>query len=137
MGVIHEGGETRAFFALRVSSYERTFAGMLTWEPLMMRDLGLLYPLYPEDVIEEPVVDLSASTTPKVASTTPRIVPAPAVSRGRFEDTVVANRDVRILRDTRGRSLLLYGYADKETLVIARNEASFAALITRLAAKNK
>ncbi len=137
VGVIHEGGETRAFFALRVSSYERTFAGMLTWEPLMMRDLGLLYPLYPEDVIEEPVVDLSASTTPKVASTTPRIVPAPAVSRGRFEDTVVANRDVRILRDTRGRSLLLYGYADKETLVIARNEASFAALITRLAAKNK
>ncbi len=137
VGVIHEGGETRAFFVLRVSSYERTFAGMLTWEPLMMRDLGLLYPLYPEEVVAEPVVDLSATTTPKVASTTPRVAPVPAVSRVRFEDTVVANRDVRILRDTRGRSLLLYGYADKETLIIARNEAAFASLLTRLAAKSK
>ncbi len=136
VGVIHEGGETRAFFVLRVSSYERTFAGMLTWEPLMMRDLGLLYPLYPEDAIQEAVVDLS-TTTPNIASSSPRVAPAPAVSRVRFEDTVVANRDVRILRDTRGRSLLLYGYADKETLIIARNEAAFAALLTRLAAKSK
>jgi hypothetical protein len=59
------------------------------------------------------------------------------VSKVRFEDVVVANRDVRILRDTRGRSLLLYGYADKETLIIARNEASFAALLTRLSAANQ
>lgn len=136
VGVLREGGETRAFFVLRVSSYERTFAGMLTWEPLMMRDMGLLYPLYPEVATEESVVDLSATTTNATASSTPHTSTPPAVSRGRFDDAIVANRDVRILRDTRGRSLLLYGYADKETLIIARNEAAFAALITRLAAKS-
>ncbi|MEK7201833.1 MAG: hypothetical protein AAB737_04325, partial [Patescibacteria group bacterium] len=135
VGVIQEGGENRAFFVLRVSSYERTFAGMLTWEPLMERELALLYPLYPEDVVEEPVVDLSASTTPVASSTPPKVFAAPAVSLVRFADAVVANRDVRILRDSRGRSLVLYGYADKETLIIARNEAAFASLITRLAAR--
>lgn len=136
VGVIHEGGENRAFFVLRVSSYERTFAGMLTWEPLMERELGLLYPLYPEDVVsQESAVDLSASTTPTASSTPPKVLAAPAVSLVRFADAIVANRDVRVLRDSRGRSLVLYGYADKETLIIARNEAAFASLITRLAAK--
>lgn len=136
VGVIHEGGERRAFFVLRVSSYERTFAGMLTWEPRMERELTLLYPLYSEGVVEpEPVVDLSASTTPLASSTPPSVSAPPAVSLVRFTDAIVANRDVRILRDSRGRSLVLYGYADKETLIIARNEAAFASLITRLAAK--
>jgi len=135
VGVIREGGDTRAFFVLRVSSYERTFAGMLTWEPLMERDLGLLYPLYASAPTPEPTIDLTtASSTEAVASSTPVAEPVSTLptSRVRFEDAIVANRDVRILRDTSGRSLLLYGYADKETLIIARNEASFAALITRL-----
>lgn len=138
VGVIHEGGDTRAFFILRVSSYERTFAGMLTWEPLMARDLSLLYPLYPSDPAEQPSVRLDTAST--TASSTPASAPpvqGPATSRERFEDAVVANRDVRILRDTRGRSIMLYGYADKETLIIARSESAFSALLVRLAAGNK
>lgn len=146
VGVIHEGGETRAFFILRVTSYERTFAGMLTWEPLMARDFGPLYPSYTEDEAPIPQVDLglvsttTATTTARIAtSTTPVPVAqiSPAVSVGRFEDAIVVNRDVRVLRDTRGRSLLLYGYADKETLIIARNESAFAALLVRLSAGGK
>lgn len=132
VGVIREGGDTRAFFVLKVSSYERTFAGMLTWEPLMERDLGLLYPLYASAPMSAASVDLNTAST--TASSTPVALPdtPTASSRGRFEDAIVANKDVRILRDTSGRALMLYGYADKETLIIARNEASFAALITRL-----
>ena len=146
VGIIHEGGETRAFFILRVTSYERTFAGMLTWEPLMARDFGPLYPAYTEDETPIPQVDLglvastTATTTVRVATSTASVPVAqmsPAVSVGRFEDAIVANRDVRVLRDTRGRSLLLYGYADKETLIIARNESAFAALLVRLSAGGK
>jgi len=137
VGVIREGGDTRAFFVLRVSSYERTFAGMLTWEPLMERDLGLLYPLYTQAAAPEPEVDLNTASTTPAATSTPAVqTTIPATSRGRFEDTIVANRDVRILRDTQGRAIMLYGYADKETLIIARNEASFAALLTRLVSTN-
>ena len=138
VGVIHEGGDARAFFILRVSSYERTFAGMLTWEPLMARDLSLLYPLYPSDPTEQAPVNLNtASTTASSTQPIPTKTQNSVVSKERFEDAVVANRDVRILRDTRGRSIMLYGYADKETLIIARSESAFSALLVRLAAGNK
>lgn len=46
-GVVNTGIESRPFFVLRVDSYERTFAGMLTWEPLMFQDLSKLFPLHP------------------------------------------------------------------------------------------
>jgi hypothetical protein len=145
VGIINEGGDTRTFFILRVSSYERTFAAMLTWEPLMMREIGTLYPMYPEDTLE-PSVDLSlvatttATSTLATASTSVPVIPStppPVTVSGRFVDAIVANRDVRILRDSRGRSIMLYGYADRETLIIARNEAAFAALLVRLSAGGK
>ncbi len=144
VGITHQGSETRAFFILRVSSYERTFAGMLTWEPLMARDLAALYPLYPADTVESTPVPLdttgtSTTSTAKkaVATSTLPATPIPAASRIRFEDAIVSNRDVRVLRDTTGRSLILYGYADKETLIIARDEAAFSALITRLSSQSQ
>ena len=132
VGIVNADGETRAFFALRVDSYERTYAGMLTWEPLMQRELALLYPLYPATSV--PVAPVVATTT-AVASTTPQPEPVtsgPATALTRFADAIVANHDVRILRDTNGRSLILYGYVDKQTLIIARDEAAFETLASRL-----
>lgn len=138
VGILNIDGESRPFFALRVDSYERTFAGMLTWEPLLLRDLASLYPLHPVAPAEtEAPVSLDTATTSneEVSTTTPvslppRLTPAPA--RTRFEDEIVANRDVRVLRDLDGKALVLYGYADKQTLIIARNEAAFGLLLSRL-----
>ncbi|HEY0979726.1 MAG TPA: hypothetical protein VGE23_02715 [Candidatus Paceibacterota bacterium] len=133
IGVVNAGGQTKPFFALRVESYERTYAGMLTWEPLLQRDLATLYPLYPVEAAPEPETASSTATT--TATTTSVFIDSPAPALTRFEDAVVANRDVRVLRDTAGRSLVLYGYADKRTLLIARDEAAFEALLARLKAE--
>lgn len=143
VGVIHAGNETRAFFALRVDSYERTFAGMLTWEPLMFRDLETLFPLHPARTDAPLTLDTSSESldtnstttaTTTVSTSTPSAPPRPvqATARTRFEDAVIANHDVRILRDTDGEALMVYGYADKRTLIIARNEAAFEDLLPRL-----
>ena len=113
-------GNTYPFFILRVSSYERTFAGMLSWEDEMQEDLSRLYPPFPA-----PVASTTATST---ATTTPA---APVFT---FFDRIVANHDVRVLKDEEGRTILLYGYKDKETLVIARNERAFTELLTRLSA---
>lgn len=128
VGIISAGVETRPFFVFRVTSYERTFAGMLAWEETVGRDLALLYPSYgPPSVNEEaPVINLGTST-PVAAS-------EPAVPLPYFTDAVVASHDVRVLKDTRGNTLMLYGYADKATLILARDAAAFAALIPRLTA---
>lgn len=133
-GVINAGSDTKPFFAFRVDSYERTYAGILTWEPLMQRDLGLLYPLYPAEAAPA-AEEIATSTASTTATSTLPVTPVflgEASARTRFEDAIVANHDVRILRDTEGRSLILYGYADKRTLLIVRDEAAFEALLARL-----
>jgi len=123
VGVVRTEQEAHAFFVLRVSSFEHTFAGMLEWERDIALDLALLYPSYPADPIPEPVATTTATSTPPVVIAPPR-----------FVDDVVASRDVRALRDHRERTILLYGYRDKQTLIIARDEAAFAELISRLTA---
>ncbi|MFA5997823.1 MAG: hypothetical protein WC814_00270 [Candidatus Paceibacterota bacterium] len=128
-GVVSTGGGTQSpFFILSVASFGDTFAGMLQWEPLILRDLARLFPPYPAPAI---ATTTSATTTlkstGKTASTTP---PAPAA---RFVDAIVANHDVRVYRDTLGRDILLYGYWNQTTLVIARDVAAFTEIIGRLA----
>jgi hypothetical protein len=116
VGVISAGGINAPFFILQVSSYERTFAGMLGWEPTMATDLALLYP--------------SASPTTSTGAA-PQIIAVP-----RFIDSTVANHDVRVLKDSANQTILIYGYRDKETLIIAKNESAFTALLVRLSAAN-
>ena len=120
-GVVNTGGVQSPFFILSVSSYSDTFSGMLTWEPMMRRDLITLFPPYP--------VTSAASTT---ATSTPPVSP-PALSAMAFTDSTVANHDVRIYNDTQGRSIILYGYWNQTTLVIARDPASFTEIVQRLA----
>lgn len=133
VGVVHAGNETRAFFALRVDSYERTYAGMLTWEPLMQGELTLLYPLYPAEEVAAPLpVASTTATSTQAASTTPQSAPVQGTALTRFSDAVVANYDVRVLKDTNGKTLLLYGYVNKQTLIIARDETAFEILLGRL-----
>ncbi len=113
VGVVRAGEETRPFFIMKVDSYERTYAGMLTWEAMMEQDLSVFYPPYP--VLETATTTLESF-------------------RLSFIDAIVDNRDVRVLKDADNRTLILYGYRDKETLIIARNEAAFSELLARLAA---
>jgi hypothetical protein len=115
LGVVHAGSETRPFFLLRTTSYSRTFSGMLIWEQTMAADLSAFYPQYP---------GIGSST--------------PATVNNSFSDDVVQSHSVRVLRDSNGKSIMLYGYtADQQTLIIARDEQAFMLLLTRLASGSK
>lgn len=128
IGVVRAGGQTRPFFILKVTSYDRSFRGMLSWESTMPRALASLYPSYP---VADPLPVAATATTTQATTTTPRIETPRADG---FVDSVVRNYDVRVLRDGEGRSLMLYGYRDKETLIIARDEAAFVEIVNRLTA---
>lgn len=117
-----QGGRQSIFFILSVAAYNETLAGMLTWEPRILTDLGTLF---------APQAPATASTT--AASTTVAADGSANASNVRFVDDTVANHDVRIVRDAQGRSLLLYGYWNPTTLVIARDPAAFTDLLGRLA----
>ncbi|MDO8593380.1 MAG: hypothetical protein Q7R59_00580 [bacterium] len=136
-GIVSAGGSQNTFFILSVSSYSQTFAGMLMWEPKMTRDLVALFPPYPQMVAATTVSTSSpqataATSTPKAGTKVAAPPPAP-VFMPSFTDEVVSNHDVRVYRDTAGESVLLYGYWNQTTLVIARDPAAFTELIGRLA----
>lgn len=113
-GVVNVGGKQSPFFILSVTSYNDTFAGMLSWEPMMPRDLNLLFPPYPEPTL----------TTSSTLSKT--------LKKTGFYDEVVNNHDAREYRDAESRTILLYGYWNQTTLVIARDEAAFSEILRRL-----
>lgn len=138
IGIIHAGSETRPFIILRTSSYERTRAGMLTWEGTVGDTLTDLYPAYPATQAPAVTPPSTSTSTALTAIATP--VPSTSVSplgMAGFADAVVANHDVRELKDEEGNVVLIYGYRDKETLLIARDEAAFTALIGRINSASK
>lgn len=139
-GVIQAGGNQSPFFILSVASYSETFAGLLAWEPVLLLYLADLFPPYPAPQASvAPVSTTTAATTTKKAaqnaasSTTSLQVVAPPAPAAQFFDTTVANHDARIYRDASGRPVLVYGYWNHTTLVIARDAATFTEILARLA----
>ncbi len=119
VGAIHAGDEQSPFFILAVASYRDTFAGMFSWESRITQDLAELFPTY------------ETSTAPPSTSGTTTPGAQPTFLLLGFHDEVIANHDTRVYRDGSGRSILLYGYWNPQTLIIARNEAAFAEIISR------
>jgi hypothetical protein len=70
----------------------------------------------------EPQMQAGLATLYPAASTT-----------GNFADEVVDNHDTRVLKDADGNTVLLYGYWDQKTLIIAQDEDAFTELVSRLA----
>ena len=115
-GVVNTDGSASPFFILAVSSYSDTFSGMLRWESALPSALALLYPT--------PLTASSTatSTQQKTASSTP-----PS-----FRDETVSNHAARALMDSSGTTYIIYGYFNQQTLVIAKNESAWSAIIGRL-----
>jgi hypothetical protein len=130
-GIVNAGGAQSPFFILSVDLYNATFSGMLAWEPTVQRDMKSLYPLYPA---ASPPTSLLGTSTPSSAATSTATTSAPAIAtKPVFRDEVVSNHDVRVYRDALGRSILLYGYWNPTTLIIARDPVSFGEILDRLA----
>lgn len=122
-GIAEVGGIENPFFILSVSSFGDTFAAMLQWEQRMPRDLIKLFPPYPA----ASVATTTATTTAPIGLSTV------SVGVAGFFDVTIANHDVRVYRDAASRDILLYGYWNRTTLIIARDAAAFTEIIGRLA----
>ncbi len=125
-GIINVNGAQSPFFILSVASYSDTFAGMLSWESTMPSSLAAFFP---------PYAHTTATTTATTTSTAKQKTAASGTSSPQpgFQDEVVSNHDVRVYRDASGRSVLLYGYWNQSTLIIARDGAAFSEIVQRLA----
>lgn len=106
----------RAFLIFKTHFYQTALAGMLAWEETLLNDTG---PLFGEAINETGPVETSDAFTSRVS---------------RFTDRTINNRDVRELISSNGKPLLLYGFANKQTLIIADDEDTFEKTMEKLVA---
>jgi len=107
-------GKNFPFIILKTSSFENTFAGMLAWEKDLEGDFKIIFrlPGYSS------TGGLRAELTPTTAK--------------KFVDGVIVNKDVRMLKDTSGQIIFLYGIIDKETVVFTISDIAFKEIVNRL-----
>lgn len=129
VGIVNAGNVTSPFFILTVSSYGNTFSGMLWWEKSMPRDLSALFGAYP--LLAGTTASSTGSRQATVSTSSRQATNALATG---FRDEVIGNHDARVYRDEALRSVLLYGYWDKTTLILARDPSAFIEILQRLAA---
>ncbi len=75
----------------------------------------------------------TASSTASIATTTPPQIIAPYFTlRGKFQDRIIKNKDVREFVTDSNQVLFLYSFLDNNKLAITVNEATLAEMINRL-----
>lgn len=104
---VHTTALNSGFLILTTQSYATVFADMLSWERDMVRDL---------------YGPLSGRETTR------------AFLEARWSDKIVRNIDVRVLNTEEGEEddMMVWGFANQNTIVIARNENTFREVLTRL-----
>ncbi len=89
------------FIILKIADYPSAFAGMLKWEKYAVSDIGQLFNIQ------------RSTTTPE------------------FIDEAFRNEDLRVLKSASNKTILLYSFIDKNTLVITKNENIFTAIVSK------
>lgn len=100
---IYSYDSNEPFIILTVEDYSLSYPGMLKWEETMTNDLGTIF-------------------NANLSSSSPKL----------FTDEVIKNRDIRVLKDSSGNSVLLYSFVDRKTLVITKNENMLSAIVGKL-----
>lgn len=103
---IHSFNGNQPFLILKTNFYENAAAGMYSWESGLAGEILPLFGIAPQNNSE--------------------------IYRRAFVDSVIKNKDVRVLRDDTGQPLLIYYFKDKKTIIITTNEATLSEIITRL-----
>lgn len=96
------------FLILTNTFYQNAFSGMLEWENNLKNDFSsFIMQSYP-----------TASLV--------------ALDTALFVDSVISNIDVRELKDSSGKVMLAYAFADKDTIVLTTSESALKYLLDRL-----
>ncbi len=98
----------RPFLLVHINSYDNAYDGMLKWESSIVEDIGSLFIV---------LGDSSDFTTTDTSYA--------------FEDETFANKDARVLKNDSGKTVFLYSFLDKDTLLITSNENTLKEMINK------
>lgn len=137
----HRVTQNEMFLLLRVTNYENAYAGMLTWETALARDMEPLFPnqiskakiITLEEVIPDTIISTSTNaTTTETGTTTPEYVQKTVDNTRVWTDRVIRNTDTRALLDEQGRVVFFYSIVDKEYIFFGYKEETFAEVMRRV-----
>jgi hypothetical protein len=106
--------EMEPFMLLKSNAFDTAFAGMLEWEAFMSADLA---PFFGEPV--------SRSFNPDARSSNRTTALA-------FADKTIANHNVRVLYDEAGNERIVYGFVNRNTIIITSTGAAFEKILGAL-----
>ncbi len=109
---IHTVDKNAPILVIKVTSYDRAFDGMLSWEKSMNADLTPLFAVVPRLIMG----------TDGLQTERP------------FTDLVMRNYDVRALKDDDGVIQLYYSFPTRDLLIIAESPYTFTEILSRLQA---
>jgi hypothetical protein len=98
---IYSYNTNEPFIILTETDFGLSYSGMLEWEKSMTSDLGEIF-------------SVSQASTTSI-----------------FEDEALKNKDLRIIKDSSRKTILLYSFIDKNTILITTNENIFSAILGR------
>ncbi len=139
LGVYEMPDGNKPFLILKVDHKDVGFRGMFDWEEKMNADLEPLFgPLFEkkiEEIKNEVVVIENASTS----SSTEMVVPKKTIryEKIQFEDSFIANKEVRGLKDDSGTFILLWTMPDEKTILIAKDEVTMRVILEKIATLEK
>ena len=88
------------FLVLTTNDYALSYAGMLKWESDIPFDLAKIFSISNE-----------------------------ASSTNTFSDETLKNQDLRVLKDSNKKTVLLYSFINRNTLLLTKNETIFSAIL--------
>jgi len=97
------------FIIIQPDDFGIAYSEMLNWESRMGQDMGVLFPKLFTHLMSNPSV---------------------------FTDETYKNKDVRVIKNTAGEVVLLYGFIDRNTLVITANDKIFEAILNKYNQRN-
>lgn len=123
-----KAGTFEPYILVKINSYDLAFAGILEWEPFMPGDLKDIF------AKEKPLAVATSSAT----STATSVVTTASSTRveKRFTDQILKNIDTRTYVDSKESLTLVYGFINKEYLLITGGADSFIDIRNKLLAKN-
>jgi hypothetical protein len=124
LGLYRVDSSNEVFLLIELDSFENAFAGMLEWEKTMNADIGTIFS---KRVL--PIVERDSTT---LATTSTTISNFDAFLDTKFQDETIRNKDIRILRNSRGETVFLYSFLDQKTLIITSSEVALIDILNKL-----
>ncbi len=118
IGSLIANSEKSPFIILKSDFFQNSYAGMLKWEITMVDDLAILF-------------NYKDRARPQNITSTSTLISYFTI-KGKFEDKIILNRDVREFINEAGELLILYSFVDKDTLIITTSEDVLKEIINRI-----